>query len=40
MRIKFHTDDDLPWNTSLKLHRLTIVARSVFGEDGKFYPQV
>ena len=40
MRIKFDTDDDLPLNKTLKFHTMTIVARSVFEEDGTFYPQV
>ena len=40
MRIKFNSDDDLPLNKILKLHMLTIIARSVFEEDGKYYPQV
>ena len=40
MRIKFNSDDDLPLNKILKLHNLTIIVRSVFEEDGKYYPQV
>ena len=40
MKIKFDIDDDLPLNKLLKLHMLTIVVRSVFEEDGKFYPQI
>ena len=40
MRIKFNSDDNLPLNNILKLHMLTITARSVFEEDGKYYPQV
>ena len=39
MRIKFNSDDDLPLNKILKLHNLTIIVRSVFEEDGKYYPQ-
>ena len=39
MTIKFNSDDNLPLNKTLKLH-MTIVIRSVFGEHGKFYPQV
>ena len=38
--IKFHTDDYLPLNKLLKLYILTIVVRSVFEEDGKFYPHI
>ena len=40
MKIKFDTDDDLPLNKPLKLHMLTIIVRSVFEEDSKFYPQL
>ena len=40
MRIKFNSDDNLPLNKILKLHMLTIIGRSVFEEDGKYYPQV
>ena len=39
MKIKFNIDD-LPLNSPLKLRMLTILVRSVFEEDGKFYPQV
>ena len=40
MKIKFDSDDDLPLNKILKLHMLTIIVRSIFEEDGKYYPQV
>ena len=40
MKIEFDTDDNLPLNKPLKLHMLTIIVRSVFEEDSKFYPQV
>ena len=40
MRIKFNSDDGLPLNKILKLHMLTIILKSVFEEDGKYYPQV
>ena len=40
IKIKFSSDEDLPLNKILKLHMLTIIARSVFEEDGKYYPQV
>ena len=40
MKIKFNSDDDLPLNKILKLHMLTIIFRSVFEEDGKYYLQV
>ena len=35
MKIRFESDDDLPLNKILKLHNLTVIARSVFEEDGK-----
>ena len=40
MKIKFNFDDDLPLNKPLKFHLMTIIIRSVFEEDGKFYPQL
>ena len=40
MKIKFSLDENLPINKILKLHNLTIILRSVFEEDGKYYPQV
>ena len=40
MKIKLDTDDNLPLNKQLKLHMLTIIVRSVFEEDDKFYPQL
>ena len=40
MKIKFGTDDNLPLNKTLKLHNMTIVIRSVFEEDSKFYPKI
>ena len=39
-KIKFEFDDDLPMNKPVKLYLLTIIIRSVFSEDGKFYPQL
>ena len=39
MRIRFSSDDNLPLNKILKLCMLTTIARSVFEEDGKYYPQ-
>ena len=40
MKIKFNSDDNLPLNKMLKLHMLTVIVRSVFEEDGRYYPQV
>ena len=40
MKIKFNSDDDLPLNKQLKFINLIIIVRSVFEEDGKYYPQI
>ena len=40
MRIKFNSDDFLPLIEIVKLGMLIIIVRSVFEEDGKYYPQV
>ena len=40
MKIRFDSDVNLPLNKVLNLHSLTIVVRSVFQEDNKYYPQV
>ena len=40
MKIKFSSGDDLPLNKIVMVHMLTIIVRSVFEEDGKYYPQV
>ena len=39
-KIKFDTDNNLLLNKSSKLRMLTIIVRSVFEEDGKFYRQI
>ena len=39
MKIKFKSDDNLPLNKMLKLHMLTVIVRSDFEEDSKYYPQ-
>ena len=36
---KSNSIHNLPLNKTLKLHNLTIVVRSVFQENGKYYPQ-
>ena len=38
MKIKFNSDDKLPLNKQLKFLSVTIVIRSVYEEDGKYYP--
>ena len=40
MKIKFNSDDDLPLNKPLKFHVMTLIIRSVFEKDGKFYTQL
>ena len=40
MKIKFNSYYGLPLNKILQLHMLTIIFRSVFEEDGKYYPRV
>ena len=37
MKIKFNSDDDLPLKKLLKFHLMTIIIRSAFSKDGKFY---
>ena len=40
MKIKFNSDDNFSLNKQLKFPSVTIIVRSVFEEDGKYYPQV
>ena len=40
MRIKFDTDDKLPVNKTIKIPIITILIRTVFHENNKYYPQV
>ena len=40
MKIKFDSDDNLLLNKKLKFPTMTIIVRSVFEEDGKFYYQI
>ena len=40
MKIEFNLDNNLPLYKRLKLHMLAAIVRSVFEEDGKYYPQV
>ena len=39
LKIKFNSDDNLTLNKILMLHMLTVIARSVFQEGNKYYPQ-
>ena len=40
MKIKFNSVDYLRLNKILKLDMLTVIVKSVFEEDGKYYPKV
>ena len=40
MKTKFISDNDLQLNKTLRLHNVTVIVRSVFEEEGKYYPQV
>ena len=40
MKIKFDTDGDLPLNKQIKFPTMTIVVRSGFEDESKYYPQV
>ena len=40
MKIKFDSDDDLPLKKQLNFPTKTIVIRSVFEDEGKFYQQI
>ena len=40
MKIKFDSNDDIPLNKILKFRALTVVIRSVFNNEGKYYPQI
>ena len=39
MKIKFHSDDELPLNKTIKICTMIIVVRAVFHENNKYYPQ-
>ena len=40
MRIKFESNDNLPADNIVNMHLVTIIIRSVFAQNGKFYPQL
>ena len=40
MKIKFDSNNDIPLNKILKFREFTIVIRSAFDDEGKYYPQV
>ena len=39
MKIKFDSDDKLPLNKQLKFLSVTIIIKSVYEDDGKYYRQ-
>ena len=40
INITFNSDDNLPLNKQLKFLDVTIIVRSVFEENGKYYPHI
>ena len=40
MRIKFESNNNLPTDNIVKIHLAIIIIRSVFAQNGKFYPQL
>ena len=40
MKTRFALDDSLSLNKTLKVHNVTIVLRSIFKEDDKYYMQI
>ena len=40
MKIKLNSDDDLPLNKRLKIHAMTMIIRSAFEENGKYYLEI
>ena len=39
-KMRFESEDDLPENNIIDLHLVRIVIRSIFSQNGKFYPQL
>ena len=40
MKIKFESNDNLPVNNIVNMYQVTIIIRSVFAQNCKFYPQL
>ena len=40
MKIKFESNDNLTTDTIVNMRSVTITIRSVFAQNGKFYPQL
>ena len=39
MKVRFQSDHNLPFNKIQKFHMLTLILRSVYEEDGKYFQQ-
>ena len=39
MKIKFNSDDELPFSTKSEICNMIIVVRAVFYQNNKYYPQ-
>ena len=40
MKIKFESNDNLPIDNIVNMHEVTIIIRSAFTQNNKFYPQL
>ena len=40
MKIKFHSDDDLPLNKTIEIYIATLAVWAIFLENNKYHPQV
>ena len=40
LKIKFESNDNLPIDNIVNMHQVTIIIRSVFAQNGKFYSQL
>ena len=40
MKMKFESNDNLPIDNIVNMHQVTIIIRSAFAQNGKFYPQL
>ena len=40
MKIKFESNDNLPIDNIVNMHQVTTIIRSIFAQNGKFYPQL
>ena len=40
MKIKFESNDKLSTDNIVNMHLVTIIIRSIFAQNGKFYPQL